>query len=76
MKGITSALAGLITLLLWLQIAGPANPHVVELSLGLVLAIGVGAYAYFSGIPKMTSWWEEKVSKAKSFVKDKARSKQ
>lgn len=71
MKGLLSAFIGLTTLLLWLQIAGPANPHVVELSFGLILATAVGAYAYFMGIPNLKKWWEEKVVKAKSFVREK-----
>lgn len=76
MKGLISALIGLMTLLLWLQIAGPANPHVVELSLGLILAVAVGAYAYFSGIPSLKKWWEGKVVKAKSFVREKVSPKE
>ena len=71
MKRVLSGSAGLITLLLWLQIAGPANPHVVELSLGLILGIGVAIYFYFAGIPKLIKWWNDKVAKAKLLVKEK-----
>ena len=71
MRGITSVVFGFVVLLGWLQIAGPANPHVVELSIGVVLAIAAGLYLYFSGLPKLMNWWEEKMAKAKSFVKEK-----